>query len=328
MIIITGGAGFIGSVLAWHLNNEGYQDILLVDSLKSTEKWGNLVGLNYSDYLEKEIFLDHLLNGDFDSSNIDVIFHLGACSDTTEKNASYLVRNNYEYSKALAGFALSENIRFIYASSAATYGSGDHGYSDDHRLLTQLRPLNMYGYSKQMFDLWLLKNNVLDKVVGLKYFNVYGPNEYHKQDMRSVICKAVDQIKSNGCFNLFKSYHPDYAHGEQKRDFIYVKDAVRMTSFFYTSYHNAYGIYNVGSGEAHSWNELANAIFMGMDMSPEINYIDMPDYLVPKYQYFTLADCSKIRALGYTEKNWLFQEAVIDYVKNYLMTHQYISAVK
>ncbi|MCK5078026.1 MAG: ADP-glyceromanno-heptose 6-epimerase [Calditrichia bacterium] len=325
MIIITGGAGFIGSVLARHLNNEGHNDILIVDSLKSNEKWKNLIGLDYSDYLEKEDFLEKLISGDFDKSNIDAIFHLGACSSTTEKDAAYLIKNNFEYSKILAQFALSLDIRFIYASSAATYGEGENGYSDKMENLNQLRPLNMYGYSKQMFDLWLKKHKVLDKVVGLKYFNVYGPNEYHKLDMRSVICKAVEQIKVESKLNLFKSYHPDYGHGEQKRDFVYVKDAVKMTAHFYSNNKTAGGIFNVGTGEAHTWNELGEAIFEGMGKKPDINYIDMPDYLRPKYQYYTKADNKKIIEAGYNNKITDFKVAVIDYVKNYLLEGKYIT---
>ena len=325
MIIITGGAGFIGSVLTWHLNKQGIENILIVDSLKNSEKWKNLVGLNYVDYIEKKDFIDHILTGDFDNNQIEAIFHLGACSSTMEKDASYLIQNNYEYSKTLAQFALTKDIRFIYASSAATYGEGENGYSDNIENLNKLRPLNMYGYSKQMFDLWLQKNKMLNKVAGLKYFNVYGPNEYHKSDMRSVICKAVEQIKKEGKLNLFKSYHPDYEDGEQKRDFVYVKDAVKMTAWFYLEGNTANGIFNVGTGETHTWNELGKAIFFGMNMKPNINYIEMPEYLKPKYQYYTKADNSKILNTGYKGSVTNFKEAIIEYVKDYLINSKYIT---
>ncbi len=325
MIIVTGGAGFIGSVLIWQLNNMGYDDILIVDSLKESEKWKNLVGLNYADYIEKEPFLEQLEEGYFDGLNVEAVFHLGACSSTTEKNASYLAENNYTYSKIVAKFATDQNARFIYASSAATYGNGDEGYSEVTDI-QKLRPLNMYGYSKQMFDLWMLRQGLLSRSVGLKYFNVYGPNEYHKGDMKSLICKAVPQIQQTGKLQLFKSYLPEYGDGEQKRDFIYVKDAVKMTAFFLEN-REANGLFNIGTGSAHSWNELAEAVFEGMDLTPEIEYIEMPEHLKPKYQYFTQADILKIRSAGYNAPITPFKETVKEYVKEYLLTSRYITEV-
>ncbi|GAB4171184.1 MAG: ADP-glyceromanno-heptose 6-epimerase [Calditrichia bacterium] len=328
MKIVTGGAGFIGSVLVWYLNQQGIEDILIVDSLKTSEKWKNLRGLKFVDYMEKEDFIELVRNKRTHLPEIDVMFHLGACSSTTEKDASYLVRNNYEYTRDLAVYALQNNVRFIYASSAATYGDGEHGYGDDHEQLDHLRPLNMYGHSKHMFDLWALRNNVLDRMVGLKYFNVYGPNEYHKGDMRSLICKAVDQIRETGKLNLFKSYRKEYADGEQKRDFVYVKDAVKMTAFFYLEKPDIGGIYNIGTGRAHSWNELAEAVFAGMDMPANIEYIEMPEHLKQKYQYFTQAELKKIISAGYKEAQTPFRDAVIEYVKEYLLNQHYITDVK
>lgn len=328
MKIVTGGAGFIGSVLVWYLNQQGIEDILIVDSLKTSEKWKNLRGLKFVDYMEKEDFIELVRNKRTHLPEIDVMFHLGACSSTTEKDASYLVRNNYEYTRDLAVYALQNNVRFIYASSAATYGDGEHGYGDDHEQLDHLRPLNMYGHSKHMFDLWALRNNVLDRMVGLKYFNVYGPNEYHKGDMRSLICKAVDQIRETGKLNLFKSYRKEYADGEQKRDFVYVKDAVKMTAFFYLEKPDIGGIYNIGTGRAHSWNELAEAVFAGMDLPVNIEYIDMPEHLKQKYQYFTQAELKKITSVGYKEAQTPFRDAVIEYVKEYLLNQHYITDVK
>jgi ADP-L-glycero-D-manno-heptose 6-epimerase len=327
MIIITGGAGFIGSVLTWYLNQQGEENILIVDSLKTSEKWKNLRGLRFTDYMEKEEFIDRVRKGDFHSEKIDAIFHLGACSSTTEKDASYLIHNNYEYTRDLAIFAIRKDIRFIYASSAATYGNGEFGYDDDENQLDILRPLNMYGFSKHMFDLWAKNQGILHKIVGIKYFNVYGPNEYHKGEMRSLICKAVDQIRETGTLKLFKSYRPEYADGEQKRDFVYVKDAVKMTAYFYLENRETGGIFNVGTGEAHSWNELANAVFKGMGLEPNITYIDMPEELKNKYQYFTRANTEKIRKIGYQIPVTPFENAIVEYVKNYLLEGKYITDV-
>lgn len=232
MIIVTGGAGFIGSALIAELNRRQISDILVVDQLGTDEKWKNLKNLSFADYVEKDAFLEMVIEGKFDSS-IDVVFHFGACSDTTKTDASYLVKNNYEYSKLLARWATDNDIRFIYASSAATYGNGSAGFSDDEEKMEALKPLNMYGYSKHMFDMWARRTGLLDKIVGLKYFNVFGPNEYHKGEMRSFVVKAFEQVRANGKIRLFKSYEPEYADGEQVRDFLYVKDAVNMTLFFF-----------------------------------------------------------------------------------------------
>jgi ADP-L-glycero-D-manno-heptose 6-epimerase len=316
-IIVTGGAGFIGSALLWGLNKKGLRNILVVDHMDESPKWKNLINLKFQDYIDKDDFLEMILNDKLNYEKIDCIFHMGACSSTVEKDANFMFKNNFEYSKHLVEFAIKKGIRFIYASSAATYGDGSSGFSDDHELLEKLRPLNIYGYSKHLFDLWLKRNKLLDKVVGLKYFNVYGPNEYHKGEMRSFVVKAYEQIINTGEVKLFKSYKPEYKNGEQKRDFVYIKDAVDMTLFFFQE-RGLTGIYNIGTGEAHTWNELVNAVFKALDKEPKIRYIDMPEELKDQYQYFTQADISKIRKAGYKKELWNFDSAIEDYVINYL----------
>jgi ADP-L-glycero-D-manno-heptose 6-epimerase len=258
---------------------------------------------------------------------IDAILHLGACSSTTEKDADYLMDNNFHYSQELAKFSLENGNRFIYASSAATYGDGSKGYSDDENKLEDLLPLNMYGYSKHIFDLWIKRNKLLDKVVGLKYFNVYGPNEYHKEDMRSVVHKAFEQVRDFGKVKLFKSYNPNYKDGEQKRDFVYVKDAVDMTLFFLDN-KDKNGIYNIGTGNAQTWIELVTALFNAMNKEVNIEFVDMPEDIREKYQYFTQADLTKIRDAGYNRPIMNVQNGVKDYVKNYLLKNNYLGMSK
>lgn len=318
MIVVTGGAGFIGSAVVRELNRRGRNDILIVDRLGRSDKWKNLVGIRYADYIHKDEFGKNVAEscGPYD---IEAIVHLGACSSTTERDCDYLADNNYGYSKALCRFAVENGIRFIYASSAATYGNGENGYADDEGELEKLRPLNMYGYSKQMFDLWVRRKGYLDKTVGLKYFNVFGPNEYHKGDMSSVIFKAFRQIRATGRLELFKSYRDDYADGCQKRDFVYVAEAVDKTLFFLGN-PKVNGIYNVGTGKARTWNDLAHAIFTAMRLEPCIEYIDMPDDLRDRYQYFTEAKTEKIEKAGYGGKGLALEESVADYVRNYLAT--------
>ncbi len=320
-IVVTGGAGFIGSCLVGSLNQKGYNNIIIVDELGKTEKWKNLVSKQYDDYFDKAVFRKELLSGSLDK-HVDAIVHLGACSATTEQDASYLMDNNYKYTKDLAKWCLNNGKRFLYASSAATYGDGESSYSDQDSVTPTLKPLNMYGYSKQAFDLWVLKNKLQDKVVGFKFFNVYGPNEYHKDDMRSMVHKGYQQIKKEKKIRLFKSYKSDFGDGEQKRDFIYVKDAVSVVEFFLEN-HNLHGIINVGTGLAHSWNDLANAIFDALRIPKNIEYIEMPDKLKGKYQYFTEADTSKITDLGYSQGFRPLNAAVKDYV-DILETTQYI----
>lgn len=317
MIVVTGGAGFIGSCFVEKLNQEGIEDIIIVDNLGEDEKWKNLRGKKFADYYEKEVFLD-MIQTDSVPATIREIYHIGACSATTEMDASYLVYNNFDYTKQLAEYAFARNIYFMYASSAATYGDGKQGYSDDESMLDALRPLNMYGFSKHMFDLWLLRNKLLDKAVGLKYFNVFGPNEYHKGDMKSLVCKAYYQIKETGTLRLFKSYHPDYGDGEQKRDFVYSKDVVDIM-FALSRKKNIRGIFNLGAGKAETWNALASAVFHGMSMPVNIQYIDMPEQIRSQYQYFTEADMSKLRKAGIVHTYRSLDESVKDYVQNYLM---------
>jgi ADP-L-glycero-D-manno-heptose 6-epimerase len=322
MIIVTGGAGLIGSAVVQRLNHIGREDILIVDHLGLTDKWRNLAPLRFTDYLEKDAF-ERLLDSGTTASRLpggklDAVIHLGACSATTESDATYLIRNNFEYSRKLALTALAADARFIYASSAATYGDGEHGFIDNNSQLPQLRPMNMYGYSKQLFDLWALRLGILDKIVGIKYFNVYGPNEQHKAEMRSLVLKAYEQIGSTGTLRLFKSHRPEYGDGEQLRDFIYVKDAAAMTLHFFQN-REAGGIFNVGGGTTVSWNRLARAVFSAMDRPVSIEYIDMPESIRATYQYLTCADTSKIRSAGYSEPVTPVEVAVADYVRNYLV---------
>jgi ADP-L-glycero-D-manno-heptose 6-epimerase len=320
MIVVTGGAGFIGSAIVWRLNSLGEDKIIIVDELGHDEKWKNLVGLNYYDFINKDDFIQKIENGiDID---IKAIIHMGANSSTTEKDADHLLRNNYEYTKKLAQFCMTKNVRFIYASSAATYGDGSLGFDDSESVSQFLRPLNMYGYSKNLFDVWAIKQGIMDKIAGIKYFNVYGPNEYHKGDMRSVVHKAFEQIKNTGKVKLFKSRNPEYKDGEQMRDFIYVKDAVDMTLFFLDK-KDKNGLFNVGSGKARTWNDLVNAIFKATDKVVNIEYIDLPEHLVEKYQYFTEAKLEKIKKSGYSNSITSLEEGVTDYVKNYLLKNKY-----
>ena len=323
MIIVTGGAGFIGSALIAALNKRQITDILVVDELGTDRKWKNLRNLSFTDYVEKDDFLEMVIENKLDSS-IDAVFHLGACSDTTETNASYLIKNNYEYSKLLAQWATADNIRFIYASSAATYGDGSAGFSDDQEKIENLRPLNMYGYSKHLFDLWARRTGLLKKIAGLKYFNVFGPNEYHKADMRSFCIKAFEQITSTGKVRLFKSYKPEYADGEQLRDFIYVKDAVDMTLFFYENPQLS-GLFNIGTGKARTWNDLVKAVFAAMGKEPNIEYIEMPESIRNQYQYFTEADITKLQKAGYKKEITPLEDAIKDYVQSYLQTDEYLT---
>ncbi len=325
MYIVTGGAGFIGSAFVWKLNELGIDDILIVDNLGTTQKWKNLVNLRYYDYLHKDDFLEELYASRF--PKIESIIHMGACSSTTELDADYLMDNNFHYTKELAKYCLANNIRFIYASSAATYGDGSLGFSDDHSIIPKLKPLNMYGYSKQLFDLWALKKEILDKIVGIKFFNVYGPNEYHKGDMKSVVCKAYYQIKETGKLKLFKSYKPEYKDGEQKRDFVYIKDCVDVMAWFLER-RDVNGIFNLGTGKARTWNDLAKATFSAMGLETNIEYIDMPEAIRDKYQYFTQADMKKLQDAGYKRKFTSLEDAVKDYVQNYLSKeNQYLTSI-
>jgi len=323
MIIVTGGAGFIGSALIAALNTRRITDILVVDQLGTDQKWKNLQNLSFADYVEKGDFLDMIIEGGLDD-DVQAVFHMGACSDTTETDASFLIKNNYEYTKLLAQWATDAGIRFIYASSAATYGDGSAGFSDDEGRIENLRPLNMYGYSKHLFDLWAHRAGLLERIVGLKFFNVFGPNEYHKGNMCSFVVKAFEQIKAGGTVRLFKSYVPGYADGEQLRDFIYVRDAVDMTLFFFDNPHLG-GLFNVGTGQARAWNDLVTAVFAAMGHRSSIEYVDMPAAIRDQYQYFTQADMSKLHTAGYGKQTASLEDAVRDYVQNYLQQGGYLA---
>ena len=316
-ILITGGAGFIGSALVWALNQRGQENIVVTDHLGTDEKWKNLVALKFADYLDAADLLLRVEAKPEALGKFDVIFHLGANSATTERDAHHLMKNNFEYTKKLAHWALACGSRFVYASSAATYGDGAHGMDDKMADIARLRPLNMYGYSKHLFDLYAERAGIAKRIVGLKYFNVYGPNENHKGDMRSVVNKAFDQIKATGKTQLFKSHRPDFKDGEQMRDFLYVKDAVAMTLSLAANPISS-GLYNLGSGAAHTWLQLTHAIFAALNLPPQIEFIDMPETLREKYQYHTCADISRLVASGYNQAVTPLSEAVRDYVQHYL----------
>jgi ADP-L-glycero-D-manno-heptose 6-epimerase len=320
-ILVTGGAGFIGSALVWGLNQRGHSDIVVTDFLGSDEKWRNLVPLKIADYVDAGEFRRHLGQNAAVFGKFSTVFHLGACSATTEKDAAYLADNNYGYTKELAAWSLAQGARFIYASSAATYGDGAQGMDDGDENLTRLRPLNMYGYSKHLFDLYAQRVGWLSRIVGVKYFNVFGPNEDHKGDMRSLVNKAYQQIITSGRVHLFRSHKPEYKDGEQMRDFLYVKDAVEMTLHFavHPQGERVGGLYNLGSGEANTWLTLTRAIFAALDRPPQIEFVDMPDVLRGKYQYFTQANVSKLRSTGYTRPMTPLANAVRDYVQGYLV---------
>ena len=312
-IIVTGGAGFIGSALIWALNRGGHRDILVVDRLGSSSKFRNLVPLSFCDYLEADDFIERLEQKSLrDFGPIGTVIHLGACSATTEKNALYLLRNNYEYTKRVAAATIVTSARFVYASSAATYGQREN-ILDDAEPLQGLRPVNMYAYSKHLFDLYAEREGFLSRIVGVKYFNVFGPNEQHKGEMRSVIAKAYDQLQTQDVMNLFRSHRPEYRDGEQQRDFVYVKDAVDATLFLAAT-PEASGIYNVGSGGANTWNTLMNNVFSALGREPKIAYIDMPESLRSAYQYSTIAALHRLRSVGYTRPITSLRDAIFDYI--------------
>ena len=317
MIVVTGGAGFIGSAFVAKLNEEGRDDIVVVDELGTTEKWRNLVKRRYADYIHKDAFLE-MVAGDRVPFPVSAAVHMGACSSTTERDADYLVENNFHYTCRLADWALAHGVRFIYASSAATYGDGAQGFSDGEETIRALRPINMYGYSKQLFDLRVLRNGFQDQVAGVKFFNVFGPNEYHKDDMTSVVFKAFHQIRETGKVRLFKSYRPEYGDGGQMRDFVYVKNSVEVLWWF-LNHGEVNGIFNLGTGKARTWNDLIRAVFAAMNLPPRIDYIEMPEAIRGQYQYFTEAKMEKLGAAGCPVAFHPLEEAVGDYVRNHLL---------
>ncbi|MDD3052537.1 MAG: ADP-glyceromanno-heptose 6-epimerase [Candidatus Cloacimonetes bacterium] len=322
MIILTGAAGFIGSVVLKKLNDLGNSDILIVDNLGDTDKWKNLVGKQFADYLHKSKLAEYL--NKIKPADIEAIIHLGACSSTTERDAEYLMDNNFRYTRFLAELAIEHDIRFIYASSGATYGNGTQGFSDSNSVTPSLVPENMYGYSKHLSDLWTINNGYTSKITGLKFFNVYGPNEYHKGNMSSVVFKAFHQVKKEGRITLFKSHRPEYADGEQRRDFIYVKD-VAETIIWFLQNREVNGIYNLGFGKSRSWNDLAKAVFKAMNCKPVIEYVEMPESIRDRYQYFTEAEMNKLKDAGYTTAFTSLEAGVEDYIRNYLSKeHPYL----
>jgi ADP-L-glycero-D-manno-heptose 6-epimerase len=321
MIIVTGAAGFIGSVLVWKLNKEGISGLILVDEKITPEKKPNIENKKYIDFIDKDKFLS-LIKSDKMGRKVDAIFHLGAASSTLVTDEAYLKKNNVEYSQKLAEYAVKNNVRFIYASSAATYGNGENGYSDEDENTYKLKPLNAYGCSKQEFDLWVLKNGLGDKIVGLKYFNVFGPNEYHKGEMRSIIAKSFGEVVKTKKMRLFKSHKKEYKDGEQKRDFIYVKDAVEATYYFLEN-RGKNGIHNIGTGKARSWNDLAKALFNALNIPARIEYFDMPENLRLRYQYFTEAGTAKLRKAGYV-KDFLSLEGATEEYAGFLKNKAYL----
>tara|TARA_B100000212_G_scaffold309741_1_gene260333 strand:+ start:581 stop:1576 length:996 start_codon:yes stop_codon:yes gene_type:complete len=318
-IVVTGGAGLIGSAVIWGLNNRKLEDIWLVDEwVDNSPKARNIKHLDFKRAIGVNKFREMIRNNNQDLSDIKIIFHLGACSSTTEKNEDYLHDNNYLYTRELCEWSLENGIRFIYASSAATYGDGSMGMDDMDDDIAKLEPLNPYGWSKHKFDLWAQGQGFLDQIIGLKYFNVFGPNEEHKAFMRSVVSKSFEQISQSGEMTLFKSHRPEYRDGEQQRDFLYVKDAVNMTIWLAQSPQST-GLFNLGNGVARTWLDLGNSIFKALGKDPQIRFVDMPDILREKYQYFTQAKIDKLRKCGYPDEMFSLEEAVRDYVTGYLV---------
>lgn len=318
MIIVTGGAGFIGSCVVRSLNDRGIDDIIIVDNIAETDKWRNMANKRYIKYYNRDEFLEHLPAY---AGRVTNVFHLGACSATTERNFDYLYKNNLEYTKTLWKFCADNNASFVYASSAATYGDGSQGF-DDKADIDNYLPLNGYGYSKQLFDIWVKKelaagNKAPRQHAGLKFFNVYGPNEYFKGSMASVIMHGFNQIKERGYIGLFKSYKEGYEDGGQLRDFVYVKDVCNVMMFLMDN-PDVSGLFNVGTGKARSFYDLAASVFAALGIDKDIRFIDMPETLRPKYQYFTEAKMDKLREAGYDKPFYSLEEGAKDYVQNYL----------
>lgn len=318
-LVITGASGFIGSGVVRYLNDQGINRLILVDDWKQSEKWKNLVGKDFVDLISKESLWQWLLGKE---KEIQAFIHLGACSNTLEKDGNYLLENNYRFSVRLAQYAKEHGHRFIYASSAATYGKGEQGFSDEEEMLLQLRPITLYGYSKHLFDLWLQREKLLSRVVGLKYFNVFGPNENHKGMMASMIFKMAEKVQNQGKVELYRSSEPEkYKDGEQVRDFIYVKDVVKITcAFLQKPFDQIGGIFNVGRGKPTTWNELAKALFRAMKKKPQIEYVAMPPSMVKGYQNYTCAQMDKLHQIPKMSFHPMsIEEAVEDYVQQYLL---------
>ncbi len=318
MHIVTGGAGFIGSAMVWKLNRMGVEDIWIVDKLEDGQKWKNLVGLRFSEFVAIDDFIGQLQKEEGLPEGTEAVVHMGACSATTERDADYLLTNNYEFTRLLAAFAADAGVRLLTASSGATYGAGEFGYDDTVENLYRLRPLNMYGYSKLMFDQWAYRTGMLDNLASLRFFNVYGPNEYHKGDMASMIFKSTQIARETGLIKLFRSHRPDFADGEQKRDFVYIKDVVDCMWWLLEN-PQVNGIFNVGTGLEESWNQLARAVFAALGKEPNIEYFDMPAGIRDQYQYRPRADITRLRDAGYKGGFRAIEDGVEDYVVNHLL---------
>jgi ADP-L-glycero-D-manno-heptose 6-epimerase len=323
MIIVTGGTGFIGSAAVWALNERGRDDILIVDYLDHPEKEHNVAPLRYEQLIGGDAFRKQLQEGDFNDRGVEAIIHLGAISSTTETDWEKLKDNNIEFSQEVIRWCVDRDVRCVYASSGAVYGGGEKGYSDEPELFEQLAPLNLYGKSKLAVDIWARDAGYLDRVVGLRYFNVFGPNEYHKEHMRSVIAKKFDEVHERGVIELFASDNPHYKDGEQQRDFLYITDAVAATLHFLDE-PSAHGVFNIGTGGARTWNDVAKAMFAALDRKPNIRYIDLPAQLRGKYQYFTQADTARLKDSGFSLKMKRLEDATADYIKNYLVPHRHL----
>jgi len=325
-IVVTGGAGFIGSALVWALNQRGLDRIIVVDRRTGTnrhpEKERNLTPLHFEEYLDADEFLKLVTDNSPRLAGVNTLFHLGACSSTTETDTDYLRRNNLEYTKTLAHWAIAHDVRFIYASSAATYGDGSAGMLDGTASLDSYHPLNPYGQSKHLFDLYARDHGLFERIVGLKYFNIFGPNENHKGEMRSLVNKAYTQIRETGRLRLFKSHNPEYEDGEFGRDFLYVKDAIEMTLHF--SNNQVCGLFNIGSGVVSSWNSLAHNIFAALNLAPNIEFIDMPEEIRERYQYRTQADLKQLHASGYERSITSLADAVADYTQHHLVPDKHL----
>lgn len=316
MIVITGALGFIGSCMIRKLNDKGHkQDLIAVDNFYKEYKEPNLTGKSIREWIHRDIFLEIFEKM---GSRIKFVYHLGARTDTTERDNSIFEKWNLNYSKAIWNICTAHQIPLVYASSAATYGNGKLGYKDDHDIVSKLKPLNLYGKSKNDFDLWALQQETAPPFwAGMKFFNVYGPNEYHKNRMASVIFHTVEQIKKTGAMKLFKSHKRGIKNGEQKRDFVYIKDVINVLYFFYKKRKNS-GLYNLGTGEARTFNDLVSLTFKAMGLEPNISYIDTPEDIRKNYQYFTEADMAKLRSIGYTKSFYTLEKGIQDYVEKYL----------
>lgn len=327
MIIVTGAAGFIGSCMVQFLNDNGFDDLILVDDFSASAKENNWKKKRYKQIIDRKDLFNWL---NLNNPQLDIVIHLGARTDTTEFNYAIHEELNVKYSEDIWNYCSNTNTPLIYASSAATYGAGELGYNDDHKIVEKLAPLNPYGISKNEFDKWALKQNTHPPYwAGLKFFNIYGPNEYHKGRMASVIWHSFNQVKDKGKVNLFKSHRPDFKDGEQLRDFVYVKDLLKVMYWMMVKMTNKQwnvndsGLYNLGTGKARTFYDLVSSVFRALDMHPDINFIDMPEDIRDKYQYFTEANMTKLYSIGYNEEFYTIENGIDDYVKNYLSDKSY-----